>query len=195
MSSRETILGAVANNQPPKTELPDISVFKTGAVGSVEQFTQVLTNIGGRIITVNSWDEIAELITKEYNTKRIVTPITELSQFGTIPENIPPHELHDVELAIIKAHFGVAENAAVWVTEDAMGMRVLPFIAQHLAVVIEGSEIVPTMAEAYDKISRLPPYGFATFIAGPSKTADIEQSLVIGAHGARSMTVFLLNNR
>ncbi|MHB1178032.1 MAG: LUD domain-containing protein [Daejeonella sp.] len=29
-------------------------------------------------------------------------------------------------------------------------------------------------------------------MAGPSKTADIEQSLVIGAHGARSMTIFLL---
>ena len=35
--------------------------------------------------------------------------------------------------------------------------------------------------------------GFGVFIAGPSKTADIEQSLVIGAHGARSLTVYLLN--
>ncbi|HXB07491.1 MAG TPA: LUD domain-containing protein, partial [Puia sp.] len=38
------------------------------------------------------------------------------------------------------------------------------------------------------------PYGFATFIAGPSKTADIEQSLVLGAHGPRSLTVFLLDD-
>jgi L-lactate dehydrogenase complex protein LldG len=34
--------------------------------------------------------------------------------------------------------------------------------------------------------------GWGCFIAGPSKTADIEQSLVIGAHGARSMVIFLL---
>ena len=37
-------------------------------------------------------------------------------------------------------------------------------------------------------------YGFGTFISGPSKTADIEQSLVLGAHGPKSMTVFLVED-
>ncbi|MDB4927314.1 LUD domain-containing protein [Mucilaginibacter sp.] len=191
MTTREKILAAVANNQPPKSELPDLSAFKTGEVGSVEQFVQVLTNIGGKAIHVNSWEEIAAFITENYSTTRVVTPIAELTGFKGIPENSDPHGLYDVELAVIKAHFGVAENGAVWITEDNMGLRVLPFITQHLAVVIDGGEIVPTMAEAYDKISLLPSYGFASFIAGPSKTADIEQSLVIGAHGPRSMTVFI----
>ncbi|MDB5141142.1 MAG: lactate utilization protein [Mucilaginibacter sp.] len=191
--TRDKILAAVAQNQPPQTELPDISVFRTVAPGSVEQFVQVLTNIGGKAIQVKNWDEIASFITENYGTARVVTPIAELANFKNIPENSTPHDLYDVELAVVKAHFGVAENGAVWVTEDNMGLRVLPFIAQHLAVVIDGGEIVPTMTEAYDRISRLPAYGFASFIAGPSKTADIEQSLVIGAHGPRSMTVFMIN--
>ena len=33
---------------------------------------------------------------------------------------------------------------------------------------------------------------FGVFIAGPSKTADIEQSLVLGAHGPKTMTVFVI---
>jgi L-lactate dehydrogenase complex protein LldG len=188
---RDKILAAVAQNQPAQTELPDLSAFKTGEQGSVEQFVQVLTNIGGKAVFVNDWDEIASFITENYGTTRVVTQIAELTGFKNIPENSDPHELYDVELAVVKAHFGVAENGAVWVTEDNMGLRVLPFIAQHLAVVIDGGEIVRTTAEAYDKISQLPAYGFASFIAGPSKTADIEQSLVIGAHGPRSMTVFI----
>jgi L-lactate dehydrogenase complex protein LldG len=189
---RDKILAAVAQNQPAKSELPDLGKIKSEIPGTVEQFVQILTNIGGKAITVNSWDEIAQYITENYTDKRVVTPLTELSGFNSIPENSTPHDLYDVELAVIKAHFGVAENGAVWVTEGNMGMRVLPFITQHLAVVIDGAHMVPTMAQAYEKINTLPLYNFATFIAGPSKTADIEQSLVIGAHGPRSMTVFLM---
>ena len=72
-----------------------------------------------------------------------------------------------------------------------MGHRVLPFICQHLVIVIHQKDIVPAMHEAYELLSRKP-YDYGCFIAGPSKTADIEQSLVIGAHGPRSMTVFVL---
>ena len=86
-----------------------------------------------------------------------------------------------------------AENGAVWITEELMGHRALPFITQHLAIVINANDIVPTMHQAYKRIGDAR-QGFGTFIAGPSKTADIEQSLVIGAHGSRSMTVFLLGH-
>jgi L-lactate dehydrogenase complex protein LldG len=72
-----------------------------------------------------------------------------------------------------------------------MNVRVLPFISQHLAVVISKDNLVPTMSQAYAKIGSAE-YGYGAFIAGPSKTADIEQSLVIGAHGPRSLSVFIL---
>src|ERR1700744_6073721 len=138
--SRDKILSSVKANQPNAVGLPDTDIFKKNEPGSVEQFTQVLSNVGGKVIHVKTWDEIAAIINEQYNGQRIVTPIAELSGFPNIPENSTAHELENVELAIIRAHFGVAENSAVWVTEDDMGMRVLPFIAQHLAVVIEGSE-------------------------------------------------------
>ena len=47
------------------------------------------------------------------------------------------------------------------------------------------------MHQAYDSID-VAKEGFGAFIAGPSKTADIEQSLVIGAHGARSATIYVI---
>jgi L-lactate dehydrogenase complex protein LldG len=44
------------------------------------------------------------------------------------------------------------------------------------------------MHAAYEELGKVKS-SFGLFLSGPSKTADIEQSLVIGAHGARSLTV------
>jgi len=174
--------------------LPDISVFETGTKGSLQKFATVLAGVGGNIAYVSGHEEIVRIIKAQYGSDvRIVSPIKELAELSR--ENLKDialiHDLHDVEVAIVNAHFGVAENGAVWVTEKEMQHRVLPFVTQHLAVIIDADAIVPTMHHAYGLISTTT-YGFGTFIAGPSKTADIEQSLVIGAHGPRSMTVFAI---
>jgi L-lactate dehydrogenase complex protein LldG len=85
----------------------------------------------------------------------------------------------------------VAENGAVWVNDVAITHRVLYFLPQHLALVVPAAKLVHNLHDAYAQL----PIGqtpFGSFISGPSKTADIEQALVIGAHGARSLTVFLV---
>lgn len=193
-SSRDKILAAISQNQPASMPLPDISFLKGGSEDPEVKFTTVLTTIGGKVLKVKSFDEIKNLLPEHFDTgKRVVTTLTELSDIVELNTGwaIDPHTLEDIELTITSAHFAVAENGAVWVTEDLIKQRVLPFICQHLAVVVDVKNIVPTMHEAYQKIGDTV-YGFGTFIAGPSKTADIEQSLVLGAHGPRSMTVFLL---
>ncbi len=142
---------------------------------------------------------------------RILSGCPELTGWAEAPDPVAdPHTLENVELAILRAHFGVAENGACWITGDQMIHRALPFIAQHLALVIDRKDILADMHAAYEQITAMEAgavtgmgvgvvdgeaagYGFATFIAGPSKTADIEQSLVLGAHGPRSMTVFLMD--
>jgi L-lactate dehydrogenase complex protein LldG len=59
-------------------------------------------------------------------------------------------------------------------------------------ILIHKKDIVATMHHAYAQV-QVEKEGFGAFIAGPSKTADIEQSLVIGAHGARSLVVYILD--
>ena len=75
---------------------------------------------------------------------------------------------------------------------DNIRQRTIYFIAQHLALVVPRSEVVSNMHQAYQRL-RFDDNAFGCFVSGPSKTADIEQSLVIGAHGARSLTVFLVD--
>ena len=102
-----------------------------------------------------------------------------------------PHDLEHVDLAILSGSLAVAENAAVWVDDQGVDHRVLYFLSQHLALVVPRASLVHNMHEAYERITpQQRPFG--SFISGPSKTADIEQSLVIGAHGARTLNVFLI---
>jgi L-lactate dehydrogenase complex protein LldG len=122
-----------------------------------------------------------------------------------------PHALADVDVAILSGEFAVAENAAVWVTDRKLPQRVLYFLCQHLILVVPATAIVSNMHAAYARIAAGPESGagkevplgsrhlrpftepfFSAFISGPSKTADIEQSLVVGAHGPRSIIVCLL---
>jgi L-lactate dehydrogenase complex protein LldG len=103
-----------------------------------------------------------------------------------------PHSLERIQVAILEAEFGVAENGAVWITEKSMIDRALPFICENLVLIIKKENILSTLHEAYDRIDNCE-YNYGTFISGPSKTADIEQSLVLGAHGAKSMTVFIVH--
>jgi L-lactate dehydrogenase complex protein LldG len=195
MNSRDKILSAIAANQPERTMLPDISGFKGSEEDLQNKYATVLTGIGGKIYFVKEESEIAAIIATQFaQAKRIVNLVDNLSieNVETIISDPEIHNLKNVDLAIIKAKFGVAENGAVWVTEKEVQPRVLPFICEHLAVVISDATIFPTMHEAYQKIATLEEYGWGGFIAGPSKTADIEQSLVIGAHGPRSMSVFVM---
>ena len=87
---------------------------------------------------------------------------------------MPKEILNGVDTAIIKGAIAVAENGAVWLYESQMINRLLPFICQHLILVIEKKNIVATMHQAYQQIDT-DKEGFGVFIAGPSKTADIDQ--------------------
>ncbi len=108
----------------------------------------------------------------------------------TIAPDAPRERLDQIGLAIVPARFGVAENGAVWVDERDLPHRAVPFIAERLVVVLPKGEIVADLHEAYRRL-RPPLPGYGVFIAGPSKTADIEQALVIGAQGPKSLVVLL----
>ncbi len=153
----------------------------------------MFAGIGGLIVSAGDLEAVKGLIRKDFDqSKRIITNLPGLSEVAEIcVPSADPHSLDDVELAIIESRLAVAENGAVWLTEEDMGQRVLPYISQHLAVIVREENIVSTMHDAYTKIAA-EDYGFGGFIGGPSKTADIEQALVLGAHGPLSMTVYLI---
>ncbi len=194
MDSRDRILMRVKTNQPGQSVHQENKIAPIGYENVVEKFKATLISIGGTVVEINDVDEINNYILEKFTDVKEI-----ISSFPEIKTNLlnadyqdKPHVLQNIELAILKGEFGVAENAAIWITQKNMLDRALPFICENLILVIEKQSIVPTLHEAYEMISKLE-YQYGIFIAGPSKTADIEQSLVLGAHGAKTLSVFILH--
>ena len=193
MSSRETILNAITANKPANVELPVInssSIIQFDVL--VHQFETVLHSIGGAAIKLSSVQELKnELEANKATGQHIVNRISSLGDVANSISTLHAEQLATVDIAYLQGEVAVAENGCIWLPESNMGNRLLPFICQHLVLLISKKDIVATMHDAYKMVDTAKE-GFGVFIAGPSKTADIEQSLVIGAHGARSLVVYIL---
>ena len=114
--------------------------------------------------------------------------------WAPVPTSGDPHALADVTVAILCGALAVAENGAVGLDGREARPRALPVICERLVLLVETRRIVPEMHAA---LAGLPEGALAqhhfTFVAGPSKTADIEGALVLGAHGPRALAVFAID--
>jgi len=194
MTSKQLILDKIRkNNIVPKADLPEYTNFGLTFENKFEEFSRVLNTVGGDAIDTTK-DKLDEVISSLYPDEKVIVSNIEESKLGNFIANdeSDPHNLRDVDLAIVKGEFAVAENGAVWLKNSDNRHRSLYFIAQNIIIVVKKSDILNNMHEAYEKIS-FEDIGYGVFVSGPSKTADIEQSLVIGAHGPKSGYVIFID--
>lgn len=190
---KKEILSAIKENKPPALPLPELAFQPIDHDQLFMLFQKSLAKAGGATIVIDSFKEAKEVITNIFpEVNHVVGHLKELStiDLNTVKD---PHQLASVVLAIFKGALAVAENGAVWVHENEIIHRAAPFISTHLILLISRSQIIADMHQAYKMIQGVD-YGYGVFISGPSKTADIEQSLVIGAHGPKSLTVLISSN-
>jgi L-lactate dehydrogenase complex protein LldG len=105
-------------------------------------------------------------------------------------EEATPHSFADVNVAIVCGRVAVAENGAVGIAPKDAPHRALLYLAQRLVVLLPADAVVPQMHSAtVEARASCEPGPCFTWMAGPSKTADIERNLVVGAHGPRALCV------
>jgi len=195
MTSKEKILENIRkNNAVIDEELPSYENFGITFEDKFEKFSTMIESVGGKALRVNK-EDLDKTISELYKDEQVVASNVDGFTLGNfIANNVDDaHTLKGIDLAVVNGNFAVAENGAIWMKNEDNRHRSLYFIAQNIVIVIKEEDIISNMHEAYEKIS-FENSGYGVFISGPSKTADIEQSLVIGAHGPKSGYVIFIKS-
>eukprot|EP01155_Anaeramoeba_flamelloides_P010536 Anaeramoba_flamelloidesa325724_36.p2 GENE.a325724_36~~a325724_36.p2 ORF type:complete len:195 (-),score=27.27 a325724_36:160-744(-) len=194
MTSKEQILQSIRkNNVVVDTELPSYKNIGIKYENPYEQFSTMLESVGGKALFIKK-EELDKTILELYPNEKQIASNVDGFTLGNFDSNAQDdaHNLKDIDLAVVKGDVAISENGAVWLNNPDNRHRSLYFIAQNIVIVVDKKNIVHNMHEAYEQIN-FDKSTYGVFVSGPSKTADIEQSLVIGAHGPKSGYVIFID--
>ena len=148
-----------------------------------------LERMGGVFLDpLEGGDVLAPVRNKIAEAKVICSTVPEIAGNRDIFRIGEPQQLADVDFAIVRAAFAVAETGSVLLTDTELHVNALAYLAQHLIVLLDPADIVVNIHHAYRRAEFRAGH-YACFHTGPSATADIEGVLIHGAQGVRSLSV------
>jgi L-lactate dehydrogenase complex protein LldG len=191
MNSRDEILAAIRANLPRVARpLPNVPLFDDDRPASLlSAFKESLERMGGVLLDPpTSGDVLAPIRENIANATVVCSTVPEIAGNRDIRGVSAPQQLADVDLAIVRASFAVAETGSVLLSDLDLKVNAVAYLAQHLIVLLDPADIVVNLHHAYRRLEFRNGH-YACFHSGPSATADIEGVLIHGAQGVRSLSV------
>ena len=191
MNTKEAILARLAHSGMPEHPMPALDFGREGFDDPLTAFRQSVEAAGGRVAEWAEGVPAGELLRSlGLEGRRVVSAVEEIPSAFDADAVEDARELDGIDAAVVGGVLGVAENGAVWLPQRARH-KALYFAVESLVILLPRDAVVATMQDAVEDPRFDRDFGFGCFMSGPSKTADIEQALVIGAHGPMSVTVVL----
>lgn len=192
MNSRDIILDKIRKACVDEyVKPPSVPLFHQNDLDLIKKFKKVFEQMGGELLENHADNPFESIYEKLSNAKNICSVVKEIKGDYNITDQTPPNSLHDIDYAVVRASFGVAETGSVCLTEKDLVVNTLGYLPQHLVVLLNSSEIVENLHDAYARPEWRRNH-YAALHTGPSATADIEGVLIHGAQGVRSFSLLLL---
>lgn len=191
--NKEELFQKLRANTREQYDMPDMDIQGITYPDTFKQFAEMTKTVGGQLVEAKTDDDINALIKSLYpEAKTFASNLPYITIAQKNPDTVAEaKDLDGTDVGIVEGKIGVAENGCVWIPQT-MKEKAVCYISEYLVIILKKSDIVNNMHEAYKRITFDPQYNFGAFISGPSKTADIEQALVMGAQAARGVTVIVV---
>lgn len=166
-------------------------------------FAEALSMANGQFVYCADYQELSNsllALLRQKNVSRLFCSNNHFDNLIKVSDIVCQRDLNDIEhcqASITGCEVLISRLGTVVISSRHSGGRSGAIITPLHIVVANSGQLVPDIKDALAFISKkydgvLP--SMLTFITGPSRTADIEKSLVIGVHGPKELYVFLLEN-
>ncbi len=209
-TTKEKILKGVRDALISKQEIPfkDVnfssSVYEKLTDEKAIVFARKLIEMGGSFVYCENEKMLSEnlrVLLQQKGWEHYFTTdkrISSLLDAGEIPYQSDPEHFNSQKAGITRCEYLIARFGSVMVSSGLdSGRRMFVFPEVHI-VVAAASQIVENLKDAFVGMRNKYQNEFPsqmTVITGPSRTADIEKTLVMGAHGPRELFVFMVDDQ
>jgi L-lactate dehydrogenase complex protein LldG len=193
-AARDAIIAAVRAARPPAVARPEpLQPATPVARGpSLSDTFAAAATAAGATVSFASMSDVARVVAGAVgDAASVLSNLGDLT--STLTPTNDPRDLDSLDVLVCESSLGVAENGAVWIATPDPMVRAALFLAARVVIVVREENLVGDLHQAYERLD-VRSSSFGAFIAGPSKTADIEQSLVVGAHGPKELTLVLVSD-
>lgn len=188
----------------PHPDFEDLPLYKDEEEPLDVTFARELNAVAGNFVYCDGEIAVIEhLITlvEKLNLSKIHAwepNVQELLNHYGFPVYTNPHKFEEVEAGITSCEALIARNGSVLLSNANLGGRRLSIYPPVHIVIARASQLMMDLKHGMQHLKQK--YGEAmpsmvTTVTGPSRTADIEKMLVLGAHGPKELYVFMLEDR